>query len=100
MRFCTNKWKRQQQRKAVYPAVAESVLEGMLNAGVPAHLPRFFPPTPASYALGDADRSLVRCQFRRHNRLFRVDVGKGGIHLHDRAPPPRSKRQWSPRHCR
>ena len=33
------------------------------------------------WAHGGADRSLVRRQFRRHNRLFGVDVGKGGIHL-------------------
>ncbi len=69
--------KRQHQRKALYPALAESVLEGMLNEGVPAPLARICRLMGARRA----DRSLVRRQFRLQNRLFRVDAGKGGVHL-------------------
>ena len=54
--------------------------EGMLNAGVPApYDSRRQPPD-----LMGARRRLLEfspAPFRRHNRLFGVDVGKGGIHL-------------------
>src|ERR1700733_15384758 len=57
-------------------------LEGSPNAGGPGPLATILAADPRIlWAHGGADRSLVRRQFRRHNRLFRVDVGKGGIHL-------------------
>ena len=76
----TNKWKRQHLRKALYLALAEKRSRRDAQRRSAGPLAAILAADPRIlWAHGGAGWSFVRRQFRRHNRIFRVDVGKGGI---------------------